>query len=77
MRFSIFDDSPWPEDKLVPLEVSKGTLVILNGLVPHKSLANRSQKSRHAYSLHVMSGDSRYPKDNWLQRSSDLPLRGF
>ena len=77
MRFSIFDDSPWPEDKLVPLEVSKGTLVILNGLVPHKSLANRSQKSRHAYSLHVMSGDCRYPKDNWLQRSSDWPLRGF
>ena len=77
MRFDIFDSSPWSEEKLVPLEVSKGSLIILHGLLPHKSLANRSCKSRQAYTLHVISADSHYPETNWLQRSKDLPLRGF
>ena len=26
MKFEIFDAEPWPEDQLVPLEVSKGSL---------------------------------------------------
>jgi len=77
MKFDIFDSSSWPEEQLVPLEVKKGSLIILNGLLPHKSLANRSSKSRHAYTLHVISADSHYPETNWLQRSADLPLRGF
>ncbi len=61
----------------MPLEVAKGSLIVFNGLLPHKSLANRSAKSRHAYTLHVISGGSRYPEDNWLQRSAGMPLRGF
>jgi phytanoyl-CoA hydroxylase len=77
MKFDVFDSSPWPEDRLVPLEVEKGTLIVLNGLLPHKSLANRSTKSRHAYTLHVISSDCHYPKDNWLQRPIGRPLRGF
>ncbi len=77
MRFDTLDDSPWPEEKLVPLEVPKGTLIVLHGLLPHKSLANKSFKSRHAYILHVISANSRYPEDNWLQRSVEMPLRGF
>jgi phytanoyl-CoA hydroxylase len=77
MKFEVFDSSPFPEDELVPLEVKKGSLILLNGLLPHKSLANRSEKSRHAYTLHVISEKSRYPKDNWLQRGQDMPLRGF
>ena len=77
MKFDVFDSSPWPEEKLVPLEVSKGSLIILDGQLPHKSLANRSRKSRHAYTLHVISADSCYPETNWLQRSTAFPLRGF
>jgi Phytanoyl-CoA dioxygenase (PhyH) len=46
-------------------------------LVPHKSLANRSPKSQHAYTLHIISAKSHYASDNWLQRSSESPLRGF
>lgn len=77
MRFDVFDDAAWPEDKLAPLEVRKGTLIVLHGLLPHKSLENRSSKSRHAYTLHLIGGDAEYPGDNWLQRSDALPLRGF
>jgi phytanoyl-CoA hydroxylase len=77
MKFDVFDSSPWPEERLVPLEVSKGSLIILNGLLPHRSLANRSSKSRQAYTLHVIGSDCRYPETNWLQRSSEMPLLGF
>jgi phytanoyl-CoA hydroxylase len=77
MRFETFGSETWSEDNLVPLEVSKGTLIVLHGLLPHKSLANRSSKSRHAFTLHVMSADCNYPKSNWLQRSPEMPLRGF
>jgi phytanoyl-CoA hydroxylase len=73
--FEIYDSSTWPLERLVPLEVKKGTLIILNGLLPHLSYANRSPKSRHAYTLHVIDGECRYPEENWLQRA--IPARGF
>jgi len=76
-RFETFDRSPWPLDRAAPLEVQTGTLIILHGLLPHMSKANVSMKSRHAYTLHVIDGISRYPPDNWLQRGPQMPLRGF
>ena len=76
-RFEVFDDTPWPEEKLQPLKVKKGTLIVLHGLLPHLSRENRSPKSRHAYTLHVIDASAQYPKDNWLQRSTEMPLRGF
>ena len=77
MRFDVFDAEPWPEDQLKPLEVSKGSLILLNGLLPHRSFENRSPRSRHAYTLHLISADANYPANNWLQRSPTMPLRGF
>lgn len=71
------DDSPWPEERKRPAEAPAGTLVIFDGRAPHLSAANRSPKSRHAYTLHVIDQNCRYPEENWLQRSDDLPLRGF
>jgi phytanoyl-CoA hydroxylase len=76
-RFEILDESAWQMDELVPLEVEKGTLIILDGRLPHLSRANTSPRSRHAYTLHVIDGESHYPAENWLQRSADLPARGF
>jgi phytanoyl-CoA hydroxylase len=70
MEVRSFDSTTWPEEKLVPLEVRKGSLIILNGLLPHRSLENKSPKSRHAYTLHLIGGTARYPADNWLQRST-------
>ena len=75
MKFVTLDAEPWPEDKLVPLEVPKGSLIVLNGLLPHRSFENKSSRSRHAYTLHLIKADAKYAADNWLQRS--LPLRGF
>src|SRR5438132_6126399 len=76
-RFEVFNDSPWPEEKLQPLEVKKGTLIVLHGLLPHLSRENTSPKSRHGYTLHVIDARSDYSRDNWLQRSREMPLVGF
>jgi len=75
MEFKTYDAEPWPEVELVPLEVKKGSLIVLHGLLPHRSYENKSPNSRHAYTLHVIGGNAHYPTDNWLQRST--PLRGF
>ena len=76
-RFEVFDDAPWPEENLKPLEVRKGTVIVLHPLLPHLSRENRSSKSRHAYTLHIIDASSHYPEENWLQRSAEMPLRGF
>ncbi len=77
LAMASFDDSPWPTDRLVPLETRKGSLVVLHGLLPHYSGPNRSSVSRQAYSLHVIDGTAHYPADNWLRRGAGMPLRGF
>lgn len=78
-EFEVLDDAPLPDPHepgaLVPLETPAGTLVVLNGTLPHGSDENRSARSRHAYSLHCIRASAAYPSWNWLQR--DLPLRGF
>src|SRR5689334_2462753 len=77
MEFEVYDNEPWPTDGLVPLEVPKGTLILLHGLLPHCSFANRSPRSRHAYTLHLLGAHTNYAADNWLQRSLEMPLRSF
>ncbi|MGQ3052159.1 MAG: phytanoyl-CoA dioxygenase family protein [Roseateles sp.] len=74
------DPTPWPAAdsvEAVPLEVEAGSLVVFHGLLPHYSAANRSSKSRHAYTLHVTDAASRYSARNWLQRDKTLPAGGF
>ena len=69
-QFEVLDDSPWQDNLAIPIEVPAGTLVILHGLLPHLSYANRSPKSRHAFTLHVIDRACDYPADNWLRRES-------
>lgn len=76
-RFSVADESPWPMDRLVALEVPKGTMILLHGLCPHLSYVNTSRRSRHAYTLHITDGTSDYPQDNWLRRAPQFPPWGF
>jgi phytanoyl-CoA hydroxylase len=73
----MLDESPFPEHLKVPVEAPSGTLVIFHGRTPHLSATNRSARSRHAYTLHVIDRNCHYPTSNWLQRGDDLPLRGF
>jgi phytanoyl-CoA hydroxylase len=72
----VFDPEPYPSEGLVALEAARGTLVLLDGALPHRSGANRSDKPRHAYTVHAIDGTTRYLPDNWLQRPT-MPPRGF
>jgi phytanoyl-CoA hydroxylase len=76
-RTEVLDATPWPEEQKVAAEAKAGTLVVFAGRTPHMSGPNLSARSRHAYTLHIIDQDCHYPADNWLQRSADLPLRGF
>jgi phytanoyl-CoA hydroxylase len=66
--FEVLDPAPFPTEGYVPLEAPKGTCVVLHGLLLHRSGANRSPRSRQAYSLHAIDGAASYRDDNWLQR---------
>ena len=57
-------------DHMKPLEVKKGTCIVLDGLLPHYSLPNTSSKSRQAYSIHTINKKYNYPLENWLQRET-------
>jgi phytanoyl-CoA hydroxylase len=77
VAMDVLDASPWPSEGEVPLEAEQGTLIVLHGRLPHRSGPNRSDRSRHAYTLHVVDGACDYPADNWLQRDPADPARGF
>jgi len=75
MKMEELSSEPFPDTDTF-LEVKKGSLVLLHGRLPHYSCENRSAKSRHAYTLHVIEGNSKYLDYNWLQRPN-LKLSGF
>ena len=62
------NDAPYSMEDMVPLEVKKGTCIVLHGLLPHYSLPNTSGKSRQAFALHTIDRHAHYPTQNWLQR---------
>jgi len=65
----------WPNDDLyVPVEVNKGSVVLIHGRVAHKSSENLSSLSRHAYTYHLVDGTTVWDKENWLQRPTKFPL---
>jgi phytanoyl-CoA hydroxylase len=64
------DNEPISLEHMKPLEVKKGTCIVLDGLLPHYSLPNTSSKSRQAYSIHTINKNYNYPVENWLQRKA-------
>ena len=70
-----FGDKIEPNDsEYVACPVSKGSLVIIHGLVYHKSMPNLSKDSRWIYTFHMIDGSLDYPKDNWLLPTVSMPF---
>ncbi|MCX4025358.1 phytanoyl-CoA dioxygenase family protein [Endozoicomonas sp. SM1973] len=57
----------WDISTAIPLEVKQGSLIVLNGLLPHFSEQNYSSRSRQALTLHIIDKACHYLEDNWLQ----------
>ncbi|MBI2731509.1 MAG: phytanoyl-CoA dioxygenase family protein [Sphingobacteriales bacterium] len=72
----ILDNTPYTMEGMQPLEVKKGTCIVLHGLLPHYSLPNTSGKSRQAYAIHTINRNAFYPSSNWLQREMN-GVKGF
>ncbi|KAI6239700.1 hypothetical protein M3Y99_00562800 [Aphelenchoides fujianensis] len=63
----------YEEANFVPVPVKKGSMMLIHGLVVHKSEANTSDKSRHAYTLHVADTTSEtWDPLNWMQETDDF-----
>ncbi|XP_073950994.1 phytanoyl-CoA dioxygenase domain containing 1 [Choristoneura fumiferana] len=65
----------YPQSSFTPVPVSKGTCILIHGNVVHKSAPNRSSKSRHAYTFHVIEKrNNTFSPDNWLQEGENAPF---
>ena len=69
------DPTPWPQlAEAVPLEVPAGSLVAFSDHLPHYSSTNRSQRSRHAFTMHFAPAGAHWLPGNWLQRRRLAPF---
>ncbi|KAK9897845.1 phytanoyl-CoA dioxygenase [Cystobasidium minutum MCA 4210] len=55
-------------------ECDKGTLVLIDGSVIHRSEKNLSDKSRFIYTFHMIEGQAEYDEKNWLQPTEAMPF---
>ena len=53
-----------------PLEVEKGTLILFNGNLMHRSGANQSAKDRAAYSFSIIEGGMEVPLDSLISKGA-------
>jgi len=62
------------EYKLEPCK--SGTLVLIHGSVLHKSEKNTSQRTRYAYTFHMIESPpfAKYDEKNWLQPTVEMPF---
>lgn len=69
------DKTPWPsEEEGQPLELEAGGVVIFADRLPHYSSANRSDRSRQAFTMHLSEHDALWSPLNWLQRPTLPPF---
>jgi len=62
-------------DDYVPVEVKKGSAVLIDGKVHHYSATNTSSSSRHVYTFHaVESHECEWSNKNWLQPTNEHPF---
>lgn len=65
----VLDKTPWPvSNEAFAVEVPAGSIVIFHDHMPHYSSQNRSDHSRHAFTLHVAEQSAEWSGSNWLQR---------
>jgi phytanoyl-CoA hydroxylase len=53
-----------------------GTLALIHGSVLHKSEKNTSQRTRYAYTFHMIESPpfAKYDEKNWLQPTAKMPF---
>ena len=54
-----------------------GDTLEITGYFSDINISLYSGGSYDAYTMHLIEGNAEYPEWNWLQRSPEMPLRGF
>ncbi len=72
IHFEELAEPGWQAPVVTRLEAPAGTMVMLHGLLPHRSAPNHSARSRLAYSLHMVDANCHYAETNWLQRPAGI-----
>lgn len=66
------------DEKFTAVPVAKGSCVLIDGLVVHKSEPNMSNKSRPVYTFHIIDQNNcEWDKLNWLQPTDALPFQSL
>lgn len=66
-RFEVLSEAPFREADAIGISAKAGDLVVLDGRLPHRSLANRSTRPRLALTLHAVDAEARWASSNWLE----------
>lgn len=62
-------------DRYAPVEIGKGSAILIHGKVHHYSEKNTSSRSRHVYTYHVVESHmTEWSALNWLQPTENLPF---
>mmetsp|Transcript_6074 Transcript_6074/g.8576 ORF Transcript_6074/g.8576 Transcript_6074/m.8576 type:complete len:103 (+) Transcript_6074:590-898(+) len=65
-----YEEASWAS-----LPMNEGDLILLHGALLHRSAANRSQRTRLAYTFHIVERKAcLWSPQNWLQRSPEVPF---
>lgn len=68
----------YDDDAFVRVPVKRGSLVLIHGLVVHRSAPNQSDKPRWVYTFHAYDkNNSKYLEDNWLQEIDNKTFLGM
>lgn len=73
----VYDKSApvYPASNFTSVPVPSGACVLIHSQVVHRSDPNKSDKSRHAYTFHVIETENCvYSPDNWLQAPEEKPF---
>jgi phytanoyl-CoA hydroxylase len=69
------DNTPWPAgDEGQAVEIKAGGVIVFSDRMPHYSSANRSERSRQAFTLHFSELDAMWSPHTWLQRRHLRPF---
>jgi len=67
---------PLKDEDYIMKPCPAGTLVLIHGSVLHKSERNTSEKTRYAYTFHMIESapPTVYDEKNWLQPTKEMPF---
>jgi len=67
----------WNYGTASPLDVPKGTLILIGAKTPYFVSANNDDLPKRSYMFHLVDRTTRWAGDNWLRRPPELPMHGF